>query len=242
MEYLKKINQLKIKIYLDGADLVSIKSFASNNRIDGFTSNPSLMFQCGISNYEDFIIDTLKLIDKKPISFEVVSDDLDEIFEQAKRIASFGDNIYVKIPITNTRGQSCVDVIKELDHLKIPINVTAIMTSSQAIQVIEKIKEPKNSIILSIFAGRIADTGLDPKKTFNEVKKYIVKFKNYLTLWASPREIYNLYEADQNGVDIITITPSILKKVDFYMRNLEEYSLETVKMFYEDALKNKLII
>ena len=242
MEFLNKIEQLKIKIFLDGADLVSIKSFASNNRIDGFTSNPSLMFQCGISNYEDFIIDTLKLIDKKPISFEVVSDDLDEIFEQAKRIASFGNNIYVKIPITNTKGQSCVDVIKELDHLKIPINVTAIMTSSQAIQVIEKIKEPKSSIILSIFAGRIADTGVDPKKTFTEVKKYLVNFENYLTLWASPREIYNLYEAEQNGVDIITITPGILKKAELFMRNLDEYSLETVKMFYEDAQKNKLTI
>ena len=172
----------------------------------------------------------------------MVSDNLDEIFEQAKRIASFGENVYVKIPITNTKNESCIEVIKELDKLRIPLNITAIMTSKQVAEVVKNIGEPKNSIIISIFAGRIADTGIDPKEIFIEVKDLISNFKNYLTLWASTREIYNLYEANQTGVDIITITPGILKKTELFMKKLDDYSLETVKMFYEDAQKNNLKI
>lgn len=242
MESLKKLNDLKIEIYLDGADLESMALFTNNERIDGFTSNPSLMYQNNISDYKDFILSSLDIVKGKPISFEVVSDDLNQMFDQSKRISSFGKNIYVKIPITNTKGESTVPIIKDLSKLGIPLNITAILTSDQAIEVINKINQPISPIILSIFAGRIADTGIDPKITFKEVRETIGNLKNYKTLWASPREIYNLYEANHVGADIITITPQILKKTNLFQKDLIEYSLETVKMFYDDAQKNKLEI
>ncbi len=242
MESLKKLNDLKIEIYLDGADLESMALFTNNERIDGFTSNPSLMYQNNISDYKDFILSSLDIVKGKPISFEVVSDDLNQMFDQSKRISSFGKNIYVKIPITNTKGESTVPIIEDLAKLGIPLNITAILTSDQAIEVINKINQPISPIILSIFAGRIADTGIDPKIAFKEVKETIGNLKNYKTLWASPREIYNLYEANHVGADIITITPQILKKTNLFQKDLIEYSLETVKMFYDDAQKNKLEI
>lgn len=242
MESLKKLKDLKIEIYLDGADLESMALFTNNERIDGFTSNPSLMYQNNISDYKDFILSSLDIVKGKPISFEVVSDDLNQMFDQSKRISSFGKNIYVKIPITNTKGESTVPIIEDLAKLGIPLNITAILTSDQAIEVINKINQPISPIILSIFAGRIADTGIDPKIAFKEVKETIGNLKNYKTLWASPREIYNLYEANHVGADIITITPQILKKTNLFQKDLIEYSLETVKMFYDDAQKNKLEI
>ena len=242
MESLKKIIDLNIEVYLDGADLESMRQFSDNERINGFTSNPSLMYQNNISNYKDFIINSLDIVKGKPISFEVVSDELDEMLEQSKRISSFGKNIYVKIPITNTKGVSTIPVIKDLAIEGIPLNITAILTSLQAIEVIKEINEPSSPIILSIFSGRIADTGIDPKITFEEVKENIRNTKNYKTLWASPREIYNLYEANNIGADIITITPQILKKTNLFRKDLNEYSLETVKMFYDDAQKNNLEI
>ena len=242
MESLKKIIDLNIEVYLDGADLDSMRQFSDNERINGFTSNPSLMYQNNISNYKDFIINSLDIVKGKPISFEVVSDELDEMLEQSKRISSFGKNIYVKIPITNTKGVSTIPVIKDLAIEGIPLNITAILTSLQAIEVIKEINEPSSPIILSIFSGRIADTGIDPKITFEEVKENIRNKKNYKTLWASPREIYNLYEANNIGADIITITPQILKKTNLFRKDLNEYSLETVKMFYDDAQKNNLEI
>ena len=242
MESLKKLIDLNIEVYLDGADLDSMRQFSDNERINGFTSNPSLMYQNNISNYKDFIINSLDIVKGKPISFEVVSDELDEMLEQSKRISSFGRNIYVKIPITNTKGVSTIPVIKDLAKEGIPLNITAILTSLQAIEVIKEINEPSSPIILSIFAGRIADTGIDPKITFEEVKENIRNANNYKTLWASPREIYNLYEANDIGADIITITPQILKKTNLFRKDLNEYSLETVKMFYDDAQKNNLEI
>ncbi|MDC3109137.1 transaldolase [Alphaproteobacteria bacterium] len=242
MESLKKLIDLNIQIYLDGADLEAMRQFTDNERINGFTSNPSLMYQNDISNYKDFILNSLNIIKGKPISFEVVSDELSQMLEQSKRISAFGKNIYVKIPITNTKGVSTIPVIKDLAKAGIPLNITAILTSSQAIEVIKEINEPSSPIILSIFAGRIADTGIDPKITFNKVKENIRNIKNYKTLWASPREIYNLYEANDIGADIITITPQILKKTNLFQKDLNEYSLETVKMFYDDAQKNNLEI
>ena len=166
MEIEKILKNLNIKVYLDGADLDSIKKFAEMDVIHGFTSNPSLMSQSNISNYRDFITNTLSLINKKPISFEVVEDENNLIVEQAKRIANFANNIYVKIPIVNTKGISCIPAIKELSALGIPLNITAIMTSKQAIEVMQEVPNPSVDIILSIFAGRIADTGRDPKLTF----------------------------------------------------------------------------
>ncbi len=236
------LQNLNIKVYLDGADLDSIKKYSSMDVIHGFTSNPSLMSQSNISNYRDFIISTLSLINQKPISFEVVEDDNELIIEQAKRIASFAKNIYVKIPIVNTKGVSSIPAIKELSELGIPLNITAILDKEQALEVIRAIPSPKAEIILSIFAGRIADTGIDPKNIFKEVIKAKKNNINYKTLWASPREIFNLYEANEVGADIITITPQILNKVNLHKKDLIEYSIETVQMFYKDAKTNKLNI
>ena len=242
MESLKKLINLDIQIYLDGADLEAMRQYSDNERINGFTSNPSLMYQNDISNYKDFILNSLDIVKGKPISFEVVSDELNEMLEQSKRISSFGKNIYVKIPITNTKGDSTIPVIKDLAKEGVPLNITAILTSSQAIEVVKEINKPSSPIILSIFAGRIADTGIDPKITFKEVRDFIGNKENFKTLWASPREVYNLYEADHIGANIITITPQILKKTNLFQKDLNEYSLETVKMFYDDAQKNKLEI
>ena len=242
MSFENILSNLNIKVFLDGADISSIKEYATINVISGFTSNPSLMSQSNISNYKDFIIDTLKHVNNKPISFEVVEDENSLIVEQAKRIASYGSNVFVKIPIVNTKGISCLPAIKELSNLSIPLNITAILTQEQAIEVIKEIPNPKSTIILSIFAGRIADTGKDPKVTFKNVLKAKGSIANFQTLWASPREIYNLYEADQVGADIITITPQILSKVKLYNKDLNEYSVETVQMFYNDAKKNNLQI
>ena len=242
MEIEKILKNLNIKVYLDGADIDSIKKFAEMDVIHGFTSNPSLMSQSNISNYRDFITNTLSLINKKPISFEVVEDENNLIVEQAKRIANFAKNIYVKIPIVNTKGISCIPAIKELSALGIPLNITAIMTSKQAIEVMKEVPNPSADIILSIFAGRIADTGRDPKLTFKETISVKGNTKNFHTLWASPREIYNLYEADQVGADLITITPQILNKINLNGKDLDQYSIETVQMFYNDAKKNNLVI
>lgn len=242
MEIEKILKNLNIKVYLDGADIGSIKKFAEMDVIHGFTSNPSLMSQSNISNYRDFITNTLSLINEKPISFEVVEDENNLIVEQAKRIANFANNIYVKIPIVNTKGISCIPAIKELSALGIPLNITAIMTSKQAIEVMQEVQNPSVDIILSIFAGRIADTGRDPKLTFKETISAKGDKKNFQTLWASPREIYNLYEADQVGADLITITPQILNKINLNGKDLDQYSIETVQMFYNDAKKNNLEI
>ena len=236
------LKNLNIKVFLDGADLASIQEYASSDVIHGFTSNPSLMSQSNISNYKDFITSTLPLVNGKPISFEVVEDENPLIVEQAKRIAGYAKNIYVKIPIVNTKGVSCLPAIKELSNFGIPLNITAIMTSQQAIQVISEIPDPSSQIILSIFSGRIADTGIDPKITFKDIIEANKNKVKYKTLWASPREIFNLYEANQVGADIITITPQILGKVKLFNKNLDEYSIETVQMFYNDAKKNKLEI
>lgn len=242
MNFENTLKNLKIKVYLDGADLDSIKEYAGMDVIHGFTSNPSLMSQSNISNYKDFILNTLGLINNKPISFEVVEDENTRIVEQAKRIANFAKNIYVKVPIVNTKGISCIPAIKELSELAIPLNITAILDKDQALEVIRSIPNPQAEIILSIFAGRIADTGVDPKITFKEVVSAKNNIHNYKTLWASPREIFNLYEADEVGADIITITPQILSKVKLFRKDLTEYSIETVQMFYNDAQKNNLEI
>ena len=242
MDFQNTLQSLKIKVFLDGADLDSIKEYASLDVIHGFTSNPSLMSQNNISNYEDFIVNTLKLVNGKPVSFEVVEDENNLIIEQAKRIANFSKNIFVKIPIVNTNGISCIPAIKELSKQGIPLNITAILTDLQAIEVIKAIPDPSNEIILSIFAGRIADTGVDPKTTFKEVIRAKSNISNYKTLWASPREIFNLYEANDVGADIITITPQILNKVKLFNKDLTTYSIETVQMFYKDAQKNNLEI
>lgn len=239
---LNNLKNLNIQIYLDGADLDIVKKENNNSLIKGYTSNPSLMHQSGIKSYENFIKDFLK-ITKKPVSFEVTDDELDNIEIQARKISSFGKNIYVKIPVTNTKGNSTIPIIKKLTKDNIKLNITAIFTTHQLQEIINNINS-NTEIILSIFAGRIADTGVNPENLFIETKKFIInkKKENFKLLWASVREVYNIYQADKVGCDIITVTQDILKKVVLKNKNLKEYSIETVKMFYNDAKKGNLSI
>ena len=223
---------MNIKIYADGSDLNKILSIHRQDKwVSGFTTNPTLMKKANVQNYIEFVKSITEHIKDLPISFEVFADDLPEMKRQAKILAEFGNNIFVKIPITNTLGQSTKILIRELLADGININVTAVFSIGQINEIIPYLQS--GSVILSIFAGRIADTGVDPK----DIIKYAINSvsNNVKILWASPREIYNVYEADRLGCHIITVSPDILIKLKLQNKNLEEYSLETVKMFYDDA-------
>jgi transaldolase len=234
-------SKINIDIFLDGADLDIAKKFSQYDFIKGFTSNPSLMHKSKITSYEKFIEEFLK-ITSKPISFEVVSDDLSEMKEQAIKLNSYGPNVYVKIPVVNSKGVETTQIISELSDLNIKLNVTAIFTIEQ-IQKIIDVVIPKENIILSIFAGRIADTGRDPTEIFLNSRKLLEKkSKNFKLLWASVREVYNIYQAAKVGSDIITATPDNIAKIKLMNKDLEQYSLETVKMFYDDAQKGNIKI
>jgi len=228
----------KIDIYCDGADFDSMKFFYKKSFIKGFTTNPSLMNSSGIKNYKEFSKKALKIIKNKSLSLEVFSDDLNEMERQANIISTWGKNIYVKIPITNTKGKSCLPIVKKLVDKKIKVNITAIFTEDQ----ISKIKRYINQdshVIVSIFAGRIADTGVNPNKTINKSIKLFKNHKNVKTLWASTREIYNIMQAAKLKCDIITVPISLLKKFNHLGKNLNVYSLDTIKGFYNDAKKAK---
>lgn len=240
---LDNLTNLNIDVYLDSADLEIIKRYSAHKNIKGFTSNPSLMSKSGIKSYEEFIKTFLSISNNKPVSFEVTSDAKNEMENQAKKINKFSNSIYVKIPILNTKGESTVGLISTLSAQKIKVNVTAMMSFEQAKDVIDNVN-PGNEIILSIFAGRIADTGIDPEKIMKKTKDYIIKNKKQKIkiLWASVREIFNLFQAERSGADIITLTPEILEKIKLRNKDLHQYSIETAKMFYDDALKNSLNI
>jgi len=229
---------LKIKIFADGADLNSIEKLTSNNIIKGFTTNPSLMNKSGINNYEKFAKDVLKVTDL-PVSFEVISDEEQEIYNQAKKISSWGENIYVKVPITNTKGIFLGSLIKKLQDEKIKLNITAITTFEQVLKLNQFLRKDL-SIYLSIFAGRIADTGVDPSIIMSKSIELYKDNKNLEFIWASPRELLNIFQADSLGCHIITVTENILNKINLIGKDLDEYSLETVKMFYNDAISAKL--
>jgi len=236
------IADISVDIYLDTANLDIIKELAKENYIKGFTSNPSLMAKYGITSYENFIKEFLNISQNKPVSFEVCADELNLMHEQALRISKFSDNIYVKIPYYNTKGLDTLELINKLTKEKIKINVTALMSFDQIKSIVDT-KEDNTESILSIFAGRIADSGRDPKDTIKESVNYIKSSKkNFKILWASVREIYNLYEADKCGSNIITVAPELIPKIKLRNKGLKEYSIETSKMFYQDALKNKLEI
>ena len=225
-----------IDIYCDGADFASMKKFYKMSYIKGFTTNPSLMKLSGIKNYESFSKKALKIIKNKSISLEVFSDDINEMDKQANIIASWGKNIYVKIPITNTKGKSCLPLVKKLIDKNIKVNITAIFTTKQVMDVKKYIKKDSH-VIVSIFAGRIADTVIDPTKTISKSIKLFKDYKNVKTLWASTREILNIIQADRMKCDIITVPISMLKKTNTLGKSLEKFSLETVKSFYDDAKK-----
>ncbi|RTL43235.1 MAG: transaldolase [Candidatus Melainabacteria bacterium] len=224
----------KTKIFADGANKDSMLALYRNPIIAGFTTNPTLMRKAGISNYQEFAIDILKVIKDKPISFEVFSDDFDEMELQAREIASWGDNVYVKIPITNTRSQSSIPLIERLAKQGVKVNVTAIMTARQVKESLAAARHCPAACI-SVFAGRIADTGVDPLPLMQYSVQLLAPYPHVELIWASPREILNVAQASKIGCQIITVTDDILKKLGLSGKDHDEYSLETVKMFYDDA-------
>tara|TARA_B100001248_G_C27388828_1_gene461172 strand:- start:1674 stop:2387 length:714 start_codon:yes stop_codon:yes gene_type:complete len=230
-----RLDELKIKIFADGADIESIQKLNKLNYIQGFTTNPSLMKKAGINNYKDFAIDLLSKIKDKPISFEVFSDELAEMEIQANEISKWGDNVNIKIPVTNTKREKATDLIRKLSSRGIACNVTALFTIQQIEEVFEAI-DKSTPAILSIFAGRIADTGVDPSEIINHAVKLSKLKPNTKILWASTREILNIFQANNLGCHIITVPHDILNKLSSLNKSLDEYSLETVKSFYKDAV------
>lgn len=229
-----------IEIYADTADLIGIRDAKANPVVNGFTTNPTLMAKAGVKNYEEFAKDALQIVEGLPISFEVFSDDFDDMERQARKIASWGSNVNVKIPVTNTKGESAAPLVRRLSDSGILCNVTAIFTEEQVIEILKHINR-NDAVILSIFAGRIADTSIDPIRVINHMMpQYSGKAK---FLWASAREVLNVYHADTCNCDIITLSPELLKKYTELMnKDHDEYSLETVKMFYNDAQKSGFVL
>ena len=227
---------MNVKIFADGAKKDEIFEMNKRPYISGFTTNPTLMKKAGIKDYKAFSLDILSQIKKKPISFEVFSDDFDVMEKQALEISSWGKNVYVKIPITNTKGVSSKQLIKKLSEKKVKLNVTAIMTSKQVEEIMPSLKESHGAFI-SIFAGRIADAGIDPLNTMVDSLKLLEQNNNLEMIWASPRELYNVVQANEIGCHVITATSDILNKLPTLGKDLNEFSLETVKMFYQDALE-----
>ena len=223
-----------IKIFADGADKAGMLSMYNNPRIDGFTTNPTLMRKAGITDYMGFAKEILQTIDDKPVSFEVFADEFEEMERQAREIATWGSNVYVKIPVTNTKKISCVSLIKKLSAEGVQLNITAILTLDQVSDVADALKNGSSSFV-SVFAGRIADTGVDPVPLMKRALEILKPVSNAELLWASPREVLNVYQAESIGCHIITATNDILKKLDLKGKDLEEYSLETVQMFFDDA-------
>jgi transaldolase len=231
-----KLKDLNIKIFADGADLASIENLNSKKDISGFTTNPSLMKKAGVTDYKKFCQDVLKITKEKPVSFEIFSDDLDEMYDQANEIASWGKSVFVKIPITNSKGKKTSSLIKKLLENKIKCNVTAILTIQQVKEIYE-ISSSETDVIISIFAGRIADTGIDPIPMMSEAVNICKDKKNIEILWASTRELINIFQANKINCQIITVPHDILKKTSLIEKNLDDLSLETVQMFLNDAIK-----
>jgi len=229
------VEQLKVKIFADGADKAGMLEMARKPWIAGLTTNPTLMRKAGISDYRSFAKDILQAIPDKPISFEVFSDDCLEMERQANEIASWGDKVYVKIPVTNTQCESCCPLVGRLAKAGVKQNVTALMTLRQVREVSEAIGDGPNSYV-SIFAGRIADTGRDPLPLMTEAVRILKQFPKQELIWASPRELLNVFQADAIGCHIITVTNDVLKKLSLVGKDLDQYSLETVKMFRDDAV------
>ena len=229
-----KTDSLNVKIFADGADLDGILKLAENPLIKGFTTNPTLMRKAGISDYAAFAKDMLGVISGAPVSFEVFADEFDEMEAQALEIASWGDNVYVKIPITNTKGDSSVPLVERLSAQKAQVNVTAMMTLDQVRHVAEALHEETPAVV-SVFAGRIADTGVDPVPLMREAVGVLESRPKAELLWASPRELLNIFHADEVGCHIITVTHDLLGKLKGVGKDLDQFSLETVQMFYDDA-------
>ena len=223
-----------IKLFGDGADLQVMKNLYDEGIVNGFTTNPTLMRNSGVTNYEAFARSALQVIPDVPISFEVFSDDFHAMEREARKISSWGDNVYTKIPITNTKGESSAHLIKKLAGDGLKLNITAILTLDQVTAVSKALSRATPSIV-SVFAGRIADTGRDPAPIMKNALKLLEANKKAELLWASSRELYNIVQAEACGCHIITVTNDILKKLKMFGKDLNELSLDTVKMFYNDG-------
>lgn len=229
-----KIEDLKIDIYADGADVNKMLDEYRKGIIKGFTTNPTLMKKAGVTSYTEFAKRVLKDIPDLPISFEVFSDDFDSMKKEAMVLSEYGDNVFVKIPITNAKGESSIALIKELSGLGIQLNITAVFTIEQVKETVEVLAEGTDNII-SVFAGRITDTGVDAEPIMKETVHICRTKPGIKCLWASCREVFNIIQADRCGVDIITVTNDILGKLSFLGKDLNEFSLETVQMFERDG-------
>jgi len=229
-----ELNKLKVEIFADGADINSIISLRQNPLIKGFTTNPTLMKKAGVQDYEAFAQAVLHAVPDTPFSFEVFADDFDAMEEQAMVISSWGKQVVVKIPVTNTKGQSSARLVRRLAEAGIRLNVTALTTLEQVARTIDALADAPSSYV-SVFAGRIADTGRDPVPIMADAVRILAPHQNLKLIWASPRELLNIFQADAIGCHVITVTNDLLKKLFLVGKDLEEYSLETVRMFYDDA-------
>ena len=226
--------KLSVRVFADGADIASIRKLADDPLIAGFTTNPTLMRRAGVDDYEQFAHELLECVTDRPISFEVFSDDFGEMGRQARKIASWADNVYVKIPITNTEGRSSLDLARGLTHEGVKINITALMTNEQ-VDAAAEVLEGGSPAFVSVFAGRIADTGREPEPIMVRALEALRPLPDVHLIWASPREVLNIVQADRIGCDIIAVTHDLLAKVRLFGHDLTEFSLETVRMFHRDA-------
>ena len=224
----------QVRIFADGADIAGVRDLCRDPRVTGFTTNPTLMRQAGVSDYEAFARDVLEVVGDRPVSFEVLSDEFDEMERQALKLASWGSNVYVKIPITNTRAESSTKLIGALSEQGVKVNVTAVMTEDQVHTAADRLRDGPAGYV-SVFAGRIADSGRDPMPIMRASMGILEPHQQLELIWASPREILNVVQAASIGCHIITVTHDLLKKLPLLGRDLDAFSLDTVQMFYRDA-------
>ncbi|MBZ5627807.1 MAG: transaldolase [Acidobacteriia bacterium] len=234
---MRSVSDLKVKVFADGADKASMLELYRKPYIQGFTTNPTLMRKAGITDYQAFALDILQSIPDRPISFEVFADDAEEMERQARYIANWGEQVFVKIPVMNTRREPMYDLVRRLSGDGIQVNVTALLALDQVRDVCRALHGGGRSYV-SVFAGRIADTGRDPVPLMSAAAELVRAEPHAELIWASPRELLNIFQADDIGCDVITVTSDVLKKLSIVGKDLEEYSLETVQMFYQDARKS----
>jgi transaldolase len=237
----RPVSELRVKLFADGADQAAMRDLYANPLIQGFTTNPTLMRKAGISDYQAFARDILTIIRDRPISFEVFADEFPEMERQAHLISKWGSNVYVKIPITNTRRESSCALLQRLSHAGVKVNVTALLTLDQVRSASDALAGGPPSCI-SVFAGRIADTGRDPVPIMAAAVDLLRPHPQMELIWASPRELLNVFQADAVGCHIITATADILKKLPLVGKNLADYSLETVQMFFDDAQSSGFVL
>ena len=238
---MKALSDLRIKIFADGADLPTMRRLAALAYVRGFTTNPTLMHKAGVDDYRAFARAVLAAVPDRPVSFEVLSDNFPEMEAEAREIASWGQNVYVKVPVTNTAGRPSYDVIRTLSQSGVQVNVTAILTLDQVRRTVCALRGGAAAQV-SVFAGRIADTGRDPVPTMRDAAAVMADAPQIELIWASPREVLNLFQADEAGCHIITVTSDLLQKLPTIGKDLDEFSLETVRMFFNDARKAGLVL